>query len=73
MVWQLTNKIRDLVHCQTTSMAKFVVAVVGLPTVNPLKCNSCFPAERGCKKTQKPRDLRAQIRLWIWDTALNAR
>jgi len=35
-------------------MAKFVVSVVGLPGVNPLKCNSCFPAERGCKKTQKP-------------------
>ncbi|MRN40394.1 MAG: hypothetical protein FIO02_05055 [Nitrosopumilales archaeon] len=57
-------------------MAKFVVAVVGLPGVNPLSCNSCFPGERGCKKTQQPsgpNDLRAQIRLRMWDTALNAR
>jgi len=55
-------------------MAKFVVAVVKLPGVNPLKCNSCFPAERRRMKTQKPsvpKDLRTQIRLQVWDTALN--
>ena len=78
IVWQLTNKIRDLEHYQVICYVDGKVCSSGgwITRSQSTKMQFMFPRREGCKKTQKPsgpNDLRAQIRLRMWDTALNAR